>query len=695
MRVPAVTASGAGLLASAVALRWSRPDLTAALAEHVGEVRAGDDRTWVAAAGWLVHGRAAIGDGRQCASDALAEIARRGQGLLDDPAADRLRIEIATLAAGQCEPAVARSLVAPVLAADRSADVRADAYGVLARCVMEERPATIGEATRRAEVAWGEMGGADADIASASLALISAAALRRSGHPDSAVDHAAEGLARLDDIRAAQEGAPSRHLAAALAAEWITALVEAGRTDDAREACAPMAQQLRKTARPTRQIALLRLAVARAVADSAPAAAVEALEQAAQDAAACDTPDLEGLCLSTLGALREQAGRLDAALDSMRRGVAAQRRDRARSERFREALRSMSVAAPAVRTEAVVAPLNRIERSMSKPTRAHAPSAAVAAEENAAVAVHPLADARAADPWSSGSWVDRSAGAVATTRNGRRRRPGRATGSSLGLAEVDVPLVTATGDNAARLGFDSGAGTRPDVGVVRGESSGDEAGADVVASRSSPDGSAGGGDVAAAGGRHAGGAGRDNPSPIMGSAAPGPATPQFHASEPAGHVAPDPLFGPIEHLAEVANPTIRVDPPTNPKPGRGGIEDIPVVHEERPAHASYDGERWLEAALAELDRVWGQPLPDLDASLDPCAEPEAVAAVEPSAGGQASGESVGKGGPATSATVEPLASAATSDGFVRIRQASTSPVAADAGAKTRAADGPAGNGLVA
>ncbi|MDT7576262.1 MAG: collagen type alpha, partial [Pseudonocardiales bacterium] len=528
MRVPAVTASGAGLLASAVALRWSRPDLTAALAEHVGEVRAGDDRTWVAAAGWLVHGRAAIGDGRQCASDALAEIARRGQGLLDDPAADRLRIEIATLAAGQCEPAVARSLVAPVLAADRSADVRADAYGVLARCVMEERPATIGEATKRAEVAWGEMGGADADIASAALALISAAALRRSGHPESAVDHAAEGLARLDEIRAAQEGAPSRHLAAALAAEWITALVEAGRTDDAREACAPMAQQLRKTSRPTRQIALLRLAVARAVADSAPAAAVEALEQAAQDAAACDTPDLEGLCLSTLGALREQAGRLDAALESMRRGVAAQRRDRARSEQFREALRSMSVAAPAVRTEAVVAPLDRIERAMSKPARAHAPSAAVAA------AVHPLADACAADPWSSGSWVDRSAGAAATTRNGRRRRPSRATGSSLGLADVDVPLVTATGDNAARLGFDSGAGTRPGAGVVRGASSADEAGADGVASGSSPDVSAGGTDVAATSGRHAGGAGRDTASPIADSDASGPAVTQVNASESAG-----------------------------------------------------------------------------------------------------------------------------------------------------------------
>ena len=45
MRVPAVTASGAGLPASAAALRWPRPDLTAALAEHVGEMEAGDDLT--------------------------------------------------------------------------------------------------------------------------------------------------------------------------------------------------------------------------------------------------------------------------------------------------------------------------------------------------------------------------------------------------------------------------------------------------------------------------------------------------------------------------------------------------------------------------------------------------------------------------------------------------------------------------
>ena len=36
MRARSDTAADAELLASAVALRWSRPDLTAAVAEHVG-----------------------------------------------------------------------------------------------------------------------------------------------------------------------------------------------------------------------------------------------------------------------------------------------------------------------------------------------------------------------------------------------------------------------------------------------------------------------------------------------------------------------------------------------------------------------------------------------------------------------------------------------------------------------------------
>ena len=105
-------------------------------------------------------------------------------------------------------------------------------------------------------------------------------------------------------------------------------------------------RHLGRTARPTRQTALLRLTVARALAASTSTGAFEALEQAATDAAQCDTPDLEGLCFATLGTLREKAGRLDAALESMRRGVAAQRRDRARSERFRAALRELPLRSP-------------------------------------------------------------------------------------------------------------------------------------------------------------------------------------------------------------------------------------------------------------------------------------------------------------------------------------------------------------
>ena len=401
MRARADTAPGAGLLASAVALRWSRPDLTAAIAQHVAETWADDDRSWIAAVGWLVHGRAAIGDGREPASDALAEVARRVPGLLDDPAADRLRIEVAVLAAGQREPATARQLVGPVLADDdRPADVRADALGVLARCMLEERPMAIAEASRRAQAAWGSVGGADAEIAAAALALVSAAASRRSGHPDVAVDRAAEGLARLDNVSAGPAGTPSPHLAAALSAEWITAMVEAGLADDAREGCTLMSAHLHRSGRPTRQVALLRLTMARALAGSTSAGAFEALEQAAKDAAECDTPDLEGLCLSTLGALREQAGRLDAALESMRRGVAAQRRDRARSERFRAALRALVLPPQRARAERTV--VERQGRDVTAASGRPVPATAAASDPEPA---HPLAWASASGPWTTGRWT--------------------------------------------------------------------------------------------------------------------------------------------------------------------------------------------------------------------------------------------------------------------------------------------------
>ena len=552
MRARSATAADAELLASAVALRWSRPDLTAAIAEHVAITWAADNRTWVAAAGWLVHGRAAVGDGRECASDTLAELVRRDPALLDDPAADRLRIEVATLASAYCEPAVARLLVEP-LGHDRRAEVQADALGVLARCAFEDRPATVGEATRRAKAAWASVRSGEAEIAVAALTLLSATAARRAGHPEAAVDHAAEGLARLDDLR---RGASAPYLATALAAEWITALIEAGRTDDARTGSETMTQRhLGPTARPTRQTALLRLTVARALAASNSAGAFEALERAAADASQCDTPDLEGLCLSTLGTLREQAGRLDAALESMRRGVAAQRRDRARSERFRAALRALPLGSPGS--------LNLADSpgrpGPAAPTARPRPRPRPIAER--AGPPHPLGPS---GPWMSGRW------AIEEARS-EGWRPGR-------TEAVSVPQH----------------GTAVDVRAVE----------------AAP---AGGGTSA---------------SPHLADAVPS-------HREMTVDAAFDPLFGPLDWIVdrdvdEGAHPatnevtaTTEVTPSSAPFGAASGQTQAPTPD---------DRDSWLTRALAELDRAWRAPLPDLRSVAGPpgTAEEAAVDAASPS-----------------------------------------------------------------
>lgn len=335
---------GCRLLSTVADLRWGRPELVAAVAEHVEDIESGDDRLWVTATGWLVHGRAAVGDGREAAVAALEQLPQRAAGLAHDPAAHRLRVEIALLAAAAGEYTVARALVAPVVLASAAAEDRADALGVLARCVAEERPEAVDEPARRAEIAWAEVGGPYGETGAATVALVAATGLRRAGRPGAAVERAAAGLSRLDRVRGRHPATPSRHLGAALAAEWIGALLDAGRADEAREGCVPLEPRLREVARPSRQMALLRLTVARALVASSPGATVsstavvDVLEQAAGDAAASDAPDLEAVCLSTLGALHERAGRLGAALDFTRRAVEARHRDAARRDRFLDAL---------------------------------------------------------------------------------------------------------------------------------------------------------------------------------------------------------------------------------------------------------------------------------------------------------------------------------------------------------------------
>ncbi|MGH8920202.1 MAG: hypothetical protein ACRD0H_18030, partial [Actinomycetes bacterium] len=227
-----VTLTGTGrgteadLLASAAALRWSRPDLTAALADHVLETAVAEDDLdrWLRAAGWAVHGRSATGDGRVVACEVLDALSRWGGEPLSNRAAHRLRVELAVLAAAAGEVQGARALLEPVMVDEVPAGLRADAFCALARCASEDSPADVAAELRRAESAWSDVAALRADVGIAAVALVAAATARRAGRTKRAVERAAEGLERLDRGRgAAQTGTPSGHLSAALAAEWISA----------------------------------------------------------------------------------------------------------------------------------------------------------------------------------------------------------------------------------------------------------------------------------------------------------------------------------------------------------------------------------------------------------------------------------------------------------------------------------------
>ncbi|WP_219420192.1 hypothetical protein, partial [Pseudonocardia nigra] len=334
--------AAADLLAAAASLRWVRPDLTAALADHVLESAsaAGERDRWLAAAGWAVHARTATGDGRDIATTVVDALPRWSAGAMETRPARRLRVELALLAVAANEVAAARTLLAPVLDDDVAPELRADAFCALARCAVEDAADDAGEALRNAEVAWTQVGGTGRDIGLAAVALVAAAAERRGGRPAAAVDRAADGLARLERGRGGMaSGTPSAHLAAALTAEWISALLDAGRVAEARDGSAALLPRLTEPARPSRQMVRLRLTVTRAVAGAEQRHnTTEVLEHAARDSVESDVPDLESVCWSALGALHEKAGQLDTALEELRLGVVAERKDRGRALRIRAAL---------------------------------------------------------------------------------------------------------------------------------------------------------------------------------------------------------------------------------------------------------------------------------------------------------------------------------------------------------------------
>jgi hypothetical protein len=455
------------LVRAAAALRWSRPDLTATLAELALE-SALDAGTWVTAAGWLLHGRAALGDGRDTACALLDGLARWGDTaveLMGGPQGRRLRVELAGPARRIGEAAVARALLASTTGADEAdLELRADVLTEFARCAVDDAPGTVDDALSAAEEAWRAVASAPGV---ASVTLLRAARSRRAGRADVAVAEAVAGLSAVD-VRGRRAGATaSDHVAAALTAEWIAALVDGGRLDEARGEGLAVANRLVATARTSRQVAGLRLAIARITAvEEGSAAVLAALEPAAQAAADSDLPELESACRSMLGELHETAGRLDAALAALRAAMSADRRDRERAAQLRARLATVAATwadRPSTGPTGTGSPGPILTASLDgtgrRPGEATTDGASAAVTRLTVASAEPVEWSRTG-PGSSGS-------------GGRERTPGAPGGAS-------GPVVSSsgTGRRARRLAAEAleqpvgGDGGPGDGGVDEGRRSG-------------------------------------------------------------------------------------------------------------------------------------------------------------------------------------------------------------------------------
>lgn len=324
------------LLGAAAGSRWSRPDLTAALGRLAAE-QAGDDRTWAVAAGWVLHGCAAIGDPRDEAAavlDAIGPASGARCAVVRGPAGARLRGELAGVARDHGAPDVARRLLDELLADPATpTDVRFDALVARARASLADGPDRLEELLAPIDVAARAVPG---HAAEATAALLRAAAERAQGRHHTAADRARTAMALLGwRPELATTPTESDHLTAALATQWIGALLDAGATAEARHAADEIAPRLDADAVPSRQLAQLRLTWARAASNSA--GTVSALGRAATDAAASGAPDLESACRAALAELHEASGRFASALEETRLRMSADAEDRARRRRFASA----------------------------------------------------------------------------------------------------------------------------------------------------------------------------------------------------------------------------------------------------------------------------------------------------------------------------------------------------------------------
>ncbi|WP_170183853.1 hypothetical protein [Pseudonocardia hydrocarbonoxydans] len=614
------------------ALRWSRPDLAASLAEHLMEsAEADSDRDgWLAAAGRRVQAHAACGDARDVAAHILESLPRWGRGALAAPAAAGLRLELAVLAHDAGETSASRALLDGVPDGVTEPGLAADVATARLRCSSDGLldPAD-------ALAAWARVGGAAGQIGLAASLLITASADRRRDRPADGVARAVEGLERLDRARLSpRSSSPAPHLAAALSAEWIASLIAAGRSDQASEGSRPLRERLADHARPTRQLALLRLTLTRvAAADGRdPRDVVRELERAAHEAAASDTPQLEVICRTALGEVHDASGRTDAARESARLATVADRRHRARADRLRTALGSLSepAAGPPVRPGPRPEDLLSVARDRSRAGAASRDAdpvertARLRAVQAASMQAAPTGDPRPpdgggrrrrreGDPAANGSGtlptgaddVRRTVGGAATNGHGRVRVPG-ATPPEASL-RVPAPDPWATGlwsagspgGGGVRGAAEAGARPSPERNGTGSARSGDTAGADTAGVDAVG--------VDAAGVDTLGGTGTGTSGADRGSA----------ETAPAAALSGTPGGGDDE--AVDGSPAAE---PDRAQVSGGGPErpagDGPAG---TAASALADPEAWLASALADLDRIWGRP------ADEPEPEPPGPAAV--------------------------------------------------------------------
>ncbi len=321
-------------LDAAAAARWCAPEMTAALAEHArtAAITAGDDDALLAAAGWALHGRAALGEAVPGAIRALETLGEPPSG--DSATTGPLLLGLAAAAREVGEHDIAWQLLRAVLDGVGTPDeLRADALIEAVRLELTRGDAELDELADAARRATRSCGGAAEGIRLGMIDVAAAAAERRSGCFARAADRARDALSVLTSGDELLPTAP--HVAAALSLELVRALIDNNLHDDALDTARGVLAWPER-AGTVERLGWLRLAIAgsdgRIVDEES---AVASLETAVRSCAARELPQVEAACHTRLAELYEARRDLEKALAAARGAQSAERRRAADRERYR------------------------------------------------------------------------------------------------------------------------------------------------------------------------------------------------------------------------------------------------------------------------------------------------------------------------------------------------------------------------